>query len=53
MAITMLPMTPAMAKTTKTAKTPAQVKILTPKLVKFRSAGTRQKTRPSTACIIR
>lgn len=34
MAITMLPMTPAMAKTTKTAKTPAQVKILTPKLVK-------------------
>lgn len=33
MAITMLPMTPAMAKTAKTAKIPAQVKILTPKLV--------------------
>lgn len=33
MAITMLQVTPAMAKTTKTVKTPAQVKILAPKLV--------------------
>jgi hypothetical protein len=33
MAVTMLLVTPAMAKTTKTVKTPAQVKILAPKLV--------------------